>query len=143
MQQQRRSLSVELNPLQNWSDKMRYHLLISIVVFGLTYFFCEPSKPVVQDQRDSVEEVEREPVKTALIEMQLADWCGPCRRFKASGAIKELEKNGWTVEYKDGIANSYPSFRVWVDGKSSTFSGYSNKNNFFRILKKHMADLKD
>ena len=142
MQQQRRSLSVELNPLQNWSDKMRYHLLISIVVFGLTYFFCEPSKPVVQDQRDPVEEVEREPVKTALIEMQLADWCGPCRRFKASGAIKELEKNGWTIKYTDGISSSYPSFRVWVDGKSETFSGYSSKSSFFKRLKSIIKKLK-
>ena len=142
MQQQRLSLSVELNPLQNWSDKMRYHLLISIVVFGLTYFFCEPSKPVVQDQRDSVEEVEREPVKTALIEMQLADWCGPCRRFKASGAIKELEKNGWTIKYTDGISSSYPSFRVWVDGESETFSGYSSKSSFFKRLKSIIKKLK-
>ena len=121
---------------------MRYHLLISIVVFGLTYFFCEPSKPVVQDQRDSVEEVEREPVKTALIEMQLADWCGPCRRFKASGAIKELEKNGWTIKYTDGISSSYPSFRVWVDGESETFSGYSSKSSFFKRLKSIIKKLK-
>jgi len=121
---------------------MRYHLILSSLVFALTFFYCVPNEPTVQDQRDSVEEVEREPVKTAIIEMQLADWCGPCRRFKASGAIKELEKNGWTIKYVDGIGKSYPSFRVWVDGKSGTFSGYSSKSSFFKKLKSIMKSIK-
>ena len=124
---------------------MNHHLIITATMFAVSlwaYF------PVSNDTPAHVEpivivEPEVEPIKTAIIEMQLADWCKPCRRFKASGAIAELKKNDWEIKYTDGIAKSYPSFRVWVDGKSSTFSGYSSKNNFFRILKKHMADLKD
>jgi len=125
---------------------MNHHLIITSVMFALSLWAYLPlgtSKDKARVEPIVIVEPEVEPIKTAVIEMQLADWCGPCRRFKASGAVAELKKNGWTVEYKSDIAKSYPSFRVWVDGKSSTFSGYSSKNNFFRILKKHMADLKD
>ena len=125
---------------------MKSHLIITITSFVMALYLCVPSSdkpahvgPIVEVQPEQ----ETEPVKTALIEMQLADWCGPCRKFKASGAIKELEAAGWTVEYKSGLSKSYPSFRIWVDGKSSTFSGYSNKTNFFRTLKKRIEDLKD
>ena len=82
-------------------------------------------------------------IKNAIIEMQLADWCGPCKRLKASGAIQELEKQGWTIVYTDGIANSYPSFRVWVDGESKVFTGYSKKSSFFTRIKSIVKDLKD
>ncbi len=120
---------------------MKIHLILSAVVFLLTFFFCKPAEqPVDEDKRDPIVEVA--PVKTAIIEMQLADWCGPCRAFKRSGAIKELEKEGWTIKYSDNIARVYPSFRVWVDGESKTFSGYSNKSSFFRKLKSIIKDIK-
>ena len=125
---------------------MNHHLIITSALFVLSLWAYLPLNTTSTPARVEpivIVEPEVEPVKTAIIEMQLADWCGPCRRFKASGAIAELKKSGWEIKYTDGIARSYPSFRVWVDGKSSTFSGYSSKNNFFRILKKHMADLKD
>ena len=125
---------------------MNHHLIITSALFVLSLWAYLPLNTASTPARVEpivIVEPEVEPVKTAIIEMQLADWCGPCRRFKASGAIAELKKSGWEIKYTDGIARSYPSFRVWVDGKSSTFSGYSSKNNFFRILKKHMADLKD
>ena len=72
-----------------------------------------------------------------------ADWCGPCKRLKASGPIQEHEKQGWTIVYTDGIANSYPSFRVWVDGESKVFTGYSRKSSFFTRIKSIVKDLKD
>ena len=125
---------------------MNHHLIITSALFVLSLWAYLPMNTVSTPAHVEpivIVEPEVEPVKTAIIEMQLADWCGPCRRFKASGAIAELKKSGWEIKYTDGIARSYPSFRVWVDGKSSTFSGYSSKNNFFRILKTHMADLKD
>ncbi len=125
---------------------MNHHLVITSALFALSLWAYLPSNTVnkpVHVEPIVIVEPDVEPIKTAIIEMQLADWCGPCRKFKASGAIAELKKKGWKIEYTDGIAKSYPSFRVWVDGKSSTFSGYSSKNSFFRILKKHMADLKD
>ena len=125
---------------------MNHHLIITSALFVLSlwaYMPLDTASTPAHVEPIVIVEPEVEPVKTAIIEMQLADWCGPCRRFKASGAIAALKKSGWEIKYTDGIAKSYPSFRVWVDGKSSTFSGYSSKNNFFRILKKHMAELKD
>ena len=125
---------------------MKLHLIITVSFFVAACYLNLPAdtKP---DHVDPIVEVqpepEVEPVKTAIIEMQLADWCGPCRRFKASGAIKELKAQGWEIKYTDGIAKSYPSFRVWVDGKSAVFSGYSSKTSFFRTLKKHIKDLKN
>jgi hypothetical protein len=114
-------------------------LLLSVVLFGWTYFYCHPTTaktlPQREVQHDFTPEIEVAPVKTAIIEMQLATWCGPCKRLKASGAIKELEKSGWTIKYTDGIGSSYPSFRVWVKGRSETFSGYSSKGSFFKRIK--------
>jgi len=109
----------------------------------LIVIFQSTSNPKPEDKQEVSPVVPVEPVMTAIIEMQLADWCGPCRRFKASGAIKELERKGWEIRYTDGIAKTYPSFRVWVDGKSSTFSGYSSKDGFFRKLKSVIKKLEE
>ena len=125
---------------------MRHHLIITASLFFVSLYAYWPFdnleskahvEPIVIVEPDVV------PVKTAIIEMQLADWCNPCKRLKASGVISELKKKGWDIKYVDDIGKTYPSFRVWVDGKSSTFSGYSSKNSFYRILKKHLNDLKD
>jgi thiol-disulfide isomerase/thioredoxin len=122
---------------------MKYHLIITASLFVASCCLLVPScdadhvDPVVEVQQ----EPEAEPVKNAVIELQLADWCGPCRKFKASGAVRELEAQGWTIVYTDNISRSYPSFRVWVNGKSSVFSGYSSKARFFSTLKKHIKDL--
>ena len=126
---------------------MKLHLIITASLFVAAC--CLPVASCNSDHVDPIVqpivEVQPEvvPVKNAIIEMQLADWCGPCRAFKRSGAIEELESKGWTVVYTDDIAKSYPSFKVWVNGKSSTFSGYSSKTRFFRTLKSIIKDLKN
>ena len=125
---------------------MKFHLIITA-----TLFVAACCLPVASCNSDHVEEnlVEDEivvpevVVKNAIIEMQLADWCSPCKRLKASGAIQELEKQGWTIVYTGGIAKKYPSFRVWVNGKSKVFTGYSSKSSFFTRIKNIVKDLKD
>ena len=129
---------------------MKSHLIVALIVFvGTVGFFKYQDR--VQARAAAVEEkiieieivVPKVIVKNAIIEMQLADWCSPCKRLKASGAIQELEKQGWTIVYTDGIASKYPSFRVWVDGESKVFTGYSRKSSFFSRIKSIVKDLKD
>ena len=130
---------------------MKSHLTVALIVFVGTFSFFRYQDHVEARAVSTVEEkaIETEIVvpkviaKNAIIEMQLADWCGPCKRLKASGAIQELERQGWTIVYTDGIANSYPSFRVWVDGESKVFTGYSRKSSFFTRIKSIVKELKD
>jgi len=130
---------------------MKSHLIIALIVFSGTFGFFKYQDHVEARAVSTVEEkaieieivVPKVIIKNAIIEMQLADWCGPCKRLKASGAIQELEKQGWTIVYTDGIASSYPSFRVWVDGESKVFTGYSRKSSFFTRIKSIVKDLKD
>ena len=125
---------------------MKLHLIVTATIFvaacclNVPSCDADPVGPIVEVQPEPVVEVV--PVKNAIIEMQLADWCSPCRKFKASGAIKELEAKGWTIVYTDKIAKSYPTFRIWVNGESSIFSGYSSKTKFYRTLKSHIQRLK-
>jgi hypothetical protein len=130
---------------------MKSHLVIALIVFSGTFGFFKYQDHVEARAASAVEEkvieieivVPKVIVKNAIIEMQLADWCSPCKRLKASGAIQELEKQGWTIVYTDGIASKYPSFRVWVDGESKVFTGYSRKSSFFSRIKSIVKDLKD
>jgi len=130
---------------------MKSHLIVALIAFTGTFSFFKYQECVKAKAVSTVEEkiveievvVPKVIIKNAIIEMQLADWCGPCKRLKASGAIQELERQGWTIVYTDGIASSYPSFRVWVDGESKVFSGYSRKSSFFSRIKSIVKDLKD
>jgi len=130
---------------------MKSHLVIALIVFSGTFSFFKYQDHVEARAVSTVEEkvieieivVPKVIVKNAIIEMQLADWCSPCKRLKASGAIQELEKQGWTIVYTDGIASKYPSFRVWVNGESKVFTGYSKKSSFFTRIKNIVKDLKD
>ena len=116
-------------------------LIIGIVVFAGCYLFVPEYKTQTSDTHvedrteETTEDVKPVVENKSTIECQLADWCGPCKAFKRSGAIKELEAKGWTIKYVDGIGKSYPSFRVTVNGKSQTFSGYSNKSAFYRKVR--------
>jgi len=130
---------------------MKSHLVIALIVFSGTFGFFKYQDHVKARAASAVEEkvieieivVPKVIIKNAIIEMQLADWCSPCKKLKSSGAIQELEKQGWTIVYTDGIASKYPSFRVWVDGKSKVFTGYSKKSSFFARIKSIVKDLKD
>ena len=77
----------------------------------------------------------------AVIELQLADWCSPCRKFKEAKIIQELEAKGWTIRYVTNISSKYPSFRLTIDGESRSWTGYSSKSSFYKTLKKYMKDL--
>ena len=111
------------------------------------YAYCPFSKveeQAIVQPAVIVEEIpEPEPTKNAVVEMQLADWCGPCRKFKASGIIRELKAKGWTIKYTTDIGKKYPSFRVWVRGKSEEFTGYSSKSSFYKRLNSIVKKLKD
>lgn len=128
---------------------MKSHLIVALIVFTGTFSFFKYQDHVEAINAAAEEKVVIEVtppkvvVKNAIIEMQLADWCSPCKRLKASGAIQELERKGWTIVYTDGIASKYPSFRVWVNGESKTFTGYSKKSSFFSRIKSIVKDLKE
>ena len=115
-------------------------LIIGIVVFTGCYFFVPEYKTEVSDTHvedrteESTEEV-KPSVQKSVLECQVADWCAPCRAFKRSGAIEELKAKGWTIKYVTNIGTKYPSFRVVIDGKSETFSGYSNKSGLYRKIR--------
>ena len=120
--------------------------LLSMVIFGLVFFYAEPSdNPSVGTEGNNEEAVVVEPkvVKNAIFEIQSATWCAPCRRFKSSGIIDELREQNWTIKFVDDIGKSYPTFRMWVNGKSVTWSGYSKKSLFYRTFNKNMRSITD
>lgn len=118
---------------------LTFLLASNLLTFALTWFLtAEVVKAEPQPQ--PVVEVEPEPVKNAIIEYFTMERCGPCIKFKNSGAIKELEAQGWTV-VKVENGRVAPTFTVWVNGKSTEFSGFSTKSNFFRTLKTKMKEL--
>ena len=117
----------------------------AIVILAAAHFLCVSAPDDIQARNfDPVVEVETadtQPMTKGVIELQLADWCAPCRKFKASGIIKELEEAGWTVKYSSDIARKYPSFRLTIDGKTRSWSGYSSKSRFYSKMKSLMSEL--
>ena len=69
-----------------------------------------------------------------ILEYQTTRGCSPCIKFKNSGIIEELEAKGWTVVKTTGIGRAYPGFRVWSNGKSKVWYGFSSKKYFFTKL---------
>ena len=110
-------------------------LIVSFSVLLGTLLSCPTYKQPTEPQRETQQDKKEEVKPTSIVECQLADWCGPCRAFKRSGAISELEKAGWSIKYVTNIGKKYPSFRVVINGKSETFSGYSSKSGFFKKIK--------
>ena len=114
------------------------NLLTAVIVWAA----CTGPVDAVEPAVEPTVEVEPAPVKTGIIEYFTMPRCGPCIKFKNSGAIKELEAQGWTVvKLEDG--KMAPTFTVWVDGKSASFVGFSSKTNFFRTLKSKMKELEN
>ena len=120
-------------------------ILTATLFIAAAHLFCVPASHDIQADNFlpvvEVEVVDVQPKTKGVIELQLADWCAPCKKFKASGIIKELEEAGWTVKYSNDIARKYPSFRLTIDGKSRVWSGYSSKARFYSHLKSYMNDL--
>ena len=116
---------------------MKSHLSLSIALFIVTFFCCKPStQAVIESEIEKIEaELVTPPMKNASIEYKTADWCGPCRAWKRSGAIAGLEKQGWTFKANDDLPGGYPSFRVWVNGRSETFVGYSTRSSYYKRIK--------
>ncbi|MGI9460541.1 MAG: hypothetical protein ACR2NF_11125, partial [Pirellulales bacterium] len=75
----------------------------SIVILAAAHFLCVPAFDGIQAESTlpivNVEVEDESPEYKGVIELQLADWCGPCRKFKAAGIIAELESAGWSVKY--------------------------------------------
>jgi len=117
----------------------------AILFIAAAHLFCVPASDDIQARNFEpvveVETIEVQPKTKGVIELQLADWCAPCKKFKASGIIKELEEAGWTIKYSSDIARKYPSFRLTIDGKSRVWSGYSSKSRFYSHLKTYMNEL--
>ncbi len=117
----------------------------SIVILAAAHLFCVPALDDIQAENTlpivNVEVEDEKPASKGVVELQLADWCGPCRKFKAAGIIEELEEAGWTIKYSSNLSNRYPTFRLTIDGKSRTWSGYSSKSRFYSHLKNFMNSL--
>ena len=125
-------------------DSLVNAIAITVALGIVLYLTTEPSRVRADKTQDVPVEVVEDDVEAeaiGVIELQLADWCGPCKNFKRAGIIAELEANGWTVKYVSNISKKYPSFRVKVNGKSRSWTGYSNKSRFYSTLKRYMKDL--
>jgi len=120
---------------------LTFLLASNLLVASLTWFVTSEragAEPVVVDEV----KVEPEPVKNAIIEYYTMPGCSPCIKFKNSGVIKQLEAKGWKV-VKVSNGKLAPTFTVWVNGKSLSWSGYSSKSSFFNTLKMKMKALTD
>ena len=123
---------------------MMKEITTAILFITAAHFFCVPALDDIQAENPLPivkVEVEPEPERKGTIELQLADWCSPCRKFKAAGIIAELEENGWEVKYTSSLSRKYPTFRITIDGKSKTWSGYSSKSRFYGHIKSFMNSL--
>ena len=119
-------------------------LATAILFIAAAHFYCVPASHDIQAENPLPvveEDIEPEVKTKGTIELQLADWCSPCRKFKAAGIIKELESLGWEINYVSDISKKYPSFRLVIDGKKVSWTGYSSKSSFYRTLKIKMKQL--
>jgi len=119
-------------------------ITIAILFIIAAHIFCVPLSDDIQavnPQPVVIEDVEPEVKVKGTIELQLADWCTPCKKFKAAGIIAELEELGWEIKYVSNIGKKYPSFRLVIDGKGLSWSGYGSKSSFYRTLKSKMKQL--
>ena len=116
----------------------------AMLFIAAAHMFCVPALDDIQAENTLPivkVEVEEERKTKGTIELQLADWCSPCRKFKAAGIIDELKENGWEVKFVSNLSKKYPTFRVTIDGKSKTWSGYSSKSRFYGHIKSFMNSL--
>ena len=98
------------------------------------WFYCQPAADVIVEVKpDPVVDV-KPAQKDMILEYQTTRGCSPCIKFKNSGIIEELEAKGWTVVKTTGIGRAYPGFRVWSNGKSKVWYGFSSKKYFFTKL---------
>ena len=119
-------------------------IAIAIIFIGFAHLFCVPYTSDIQEVNTPLvaeEDIEPEVKTKGTVELQLAEWCRPCREFKAAGIIEELEGLGWEIKFVSNISNKYPSFRLVIDGKSSSWIGYGGKSSFYRTLKSKMKQL--
>lgn len=119
-------------------------LAIAMLLIAAAHIYCVPASHDIQAENPLPvveEDIEPEVKTKGTIELQLAEWCGPCRKFKAAGIIKELEELGWEIKYVSDISKKYPSFRLVIDDKKVSWTGYSSKSSFYRMLKSKMKQL--
>jgi thiol-disulfide isomerase/thioredoxin len=134
---------LELDQLNLGAIKMK-ELTTAIIFIGLAHLFCVPYAGEIQEVNAPLvaeEEIEPEVKTKGTVELQLADWCSPCRKFKAAGIIEELEGLGWEIKYVSDIGNRYPAFRLVIDDKKVSWTGYSSKSSFYKTLKNKMKQL--
>jgi len=112
-----------------------------LVAAGIGTFATSEKQSKVMVVNDDVDVEDEKVEPRGVIEVQIADWCSPCRKFKAAKIMDELREAGWEVRVVSGIGKYYPSFRVTIDGESRSWSGYSSKGNFYSTLKSFMREL--
>ena len=75
-------------------------LFVGVFFFLPTYGVTKTADSHVEDRTEEITE-DVKPVKNSIIEMQVADWCGPCKAFKRSGAISAMKAKGWSFVEAD------------------------------------------
>ena len=125
-------------------------ITVAVLLLLGAHLYCTPESDdiqslnlvtIVKEEVKPEPIVEDEPKHKGTIELQLADWCSPCRRFKAAGIIDELKAKGWEVRFVTNISKKYPSFRLKIDGKERIWTGYSSKTSFYRMFNRMMKEL--
>ena len=95
----------------------------------------EPEEKEAKPKQEAKEETSsKASALSGVIEIETADWCGPCKKFKRE-CKAELIKMGWKIIEKKPNGR-VPRFTVWKDGKAKTWTGYSSKKRFMAKLPK-------
>ena len=114
----------------------------NLLVASLVWFCVEakPAKIIEVVKEETVVDI-KPAEKHNILEYQSMRGCSPCIKFKNAKIIAELEAKGWKVVKVEGISKYSPSFRLWINGKQKSWTGYSSKKSFYRTFNQNMKDL--
>jgi len=125
-------------------------IVIALLLVLVAHLYCVPKSDdiqslnlvtIVREEAKPEPVIDDKPKHKGTVELQLADWCAPCKKFKQAGIIAELEAKGWKIKYVSDISKKYPSFRIRIDDKTKAWTGYGSKHSFYRMFNKMMKEL--
>jgi len=121
------------------------HLISSVILFCAAVIYTQPLYQLVkvEDEKKVEVIVDEAPVSLGTLEYMTASWCSPCKKMKADKALDAARALGYDVVENSSLGRRYPAFRLTVNGKVKSWTGYSSKSRFISTIKQHTNNSND
>lgn len=125
------------------SIRINKSLIIAAAFFAGVYIYAKPTVPMNIEDNIVIVDEDEEPEYAGKLEYMTASWCSPCKKMKADKALEAARALGYEVVENSGLGRRYPAFRLTVNGRSKSWTGYSSKSRFLNNIKKYQEQLSD